>query len=65
MPRPDGKLQPFGQCPVVDSNHRCIKVAVLQTAAIAAMHNEAKEQTPGIEPGNQKSVPAGLQSQHA
>lgn len=37
-------------------------VAVLQTAAIAAMHNEAKEQTPGIEPGNQKAVPTGLQT---
>ena len=38
-------------------------VAVLQTAAIAAMHNEAKEQTSGIEPDNQKAVPTGLQSQ--
>ncbi len=36
-------------------------VAVLQTAAIAAMHNEAKEQTSGIEPDNQKAVPTGLQ----
>lgn len=63
MPRPDGKLQPFDQCPVVDSNHRCFKVTVLQTAAIAAMHNEAKEQTPGIEPDNQKAVPTGLQNQ--
>ena len=25
------------------------------------MHNEAKEQTPGIEPDNQKAVPTGSQ----